>query len=115
MARTASELADDLTQNLIASVEGLGEQIRTSAVSETRELLAQGLEDQFLQPGNRAQFGGNTPDELIMLFLGETELSKIPRLHNALVRFEEDGGVSEDFRAALLFAVQLIRDETYEF
>lgn len=108
--QTASELAEGLAD----AVAGMGEQIRATAVAETRELMAAALESQFLQPSGREQFGGSTPDELIMQFLGEAEMAEIPRLRNALARFEEDGEVSEDFRAALLFAVRLIRDETYE-
>lgn len=108
MTKSASDLVNDLA--------GIGEQIQKAAIAETRKYVAQAVEDQFLQVTGRKIYGGKGADEHIVEMLREAPLNEIPRLRQALEHFEDnDGEVSEDFRAGILFAVRLFADEMYDY
>jgi hypothetical protein len=112
MAKTATDLAEGLA----GMVAGIGEEIQKAAIAETRKYVAKAVEDQFLAPTGRKTYGGATPDQCIVEALREAPLSKIPRLHQAFLRIEDNGGeVSEDLRAGVLLAVRLFADEGYEY
>src|SRR5689334_20918608 len=101
MAKSASGLAEGLVDKVASIVE----EIERAAITETRKFVSKAVEAQFLQPTGRRTYGGKTPDESIVEMLREAPLNEIPRLQQALERFET-GEVSEDFRAGILFAVR---------
>lgn len=95
MAKSASDLADTLA--------GLGEQIRTTAITEVRTYLAKEIKDQFCGP--------KATDEHVIELLDEDMPAKVRALR---VRFETEG-VSADFLAGILFAATVFADERYEY
>lgn len=112
MAKSATELAESLA----GMVAGLGEEIQSAAIAETREYVAKVIEDQFLQPTGRKTFGGASPDQCIADMLREAPLNKIPRLRDALARIEDNAmQVPEDMKAGILFAVRLFADPDFDY
>ncbi|MFD8498000.1 hypothetical protein [Amycolatopsis sp. NPDC059657] len=109
MAKRAS------ASTLVESVAGLAEEIQKAAVAETREDVAQGIEEHFLRETNRRTYGGKSADESIREALAEyPSLREVPQLQDALARFE-GAEIPEDFRAGVLFAVKLVADLDYEY
>ena len=94
MAKSASDLADTLA--------GLGEQIRTAAVTETRKLLAAEI---------KSQFTGRDANSMVIEVLDDDMPASVRKLR---ARFEAEG-VSPDFLAGIQFAAALVADERYEF
>lgn len=94
MAKTASDLADTLA--------GLGEQIRTAAITETRRGLAAEL---------KAQFTASDAGTQVMEVLDDDMPASVRKLRG---KFEAEG-VSAEFLAGIRFAASLVADERYEF
>lgn len=95
MAKSASDLAEILA--------GLGEQIRTTAITEVRTDLAAEIRKQFCGP--------RATDEHVIELLDEDMPAKVRALR---ARFETEG-VSADFLAGILFAASIVADERYEY
>lgn len=92
MAKSASDLAEGLS--------GLGEQIRTAAVSETRKYLSQAIKDQL------------TAKDAVIVAVMDEDMPMVVQMRRA--RFEAEG-VSEDFLAGAAFAAALVADERFEY
>lgn len=107
MARkSASDLVEDLA--------GLGEEILKRAIAETRSDVAAQVEDQFLGTKNRKMYSGAAADDCIVSALADFPTMTDARLQALRERFETDG-VSDDFRAGILFAVRLVADKDYDY
>lgn len=106
--KTSSDLAEELA--------GLGEEIRQRAIAETRKDIAEEVAAHFLGGPRvaRRTYGGTSPDDCIVEALADFETLRDPRLQSARDRFEEQG-VSDDFRAGVLFAVRLFADPHYDY
>lgn len=104
------------TQDLIAELAGIGQDIEDAAKHDVREYLAKGIENEFLRAdADRSTFEGQTPNERIEQALAEWPTMKAARLQAMLGRIKFDTGVTDDFRAGILFAVKLIADEEYDY
>ncbi|MFE6925963.1 hypothetical protein ACFVAV_33470 [Nocardia sp. NPDC057663] len=107
--KSASELADELA--------GLGEEIRQRATEEARKYVALAIEEMFLggPKVNRKQFDNRSPEDCIFEFLEEqASLQSEPTLKAALNRLDESG-ISDDFRAGILFACRLFADPDFDY
>jgi hypothetical protein len=107
MARkTASDLVDELAC--------LGEEIQKRTAAETRKDAASSIEDQFLGTRSRALYCGSSADDCVVQALTEFPSLTDRRLQGLAERFDAEG-VSDDFRAGILFAARLIADKDFEF
>lgn len=91
MAKTATDLADTLA--------GLGEQIRTAAVTETRKDLAAAIKDQ-----------STSSNSDIIATLDDAMPAS---LRNLRARFEAEG-VPADFLRGIQYAAELLADPRFE-
>jgi hypothetical protein len=109
-------MAKKSAADLVEELAGAGEEIRQRAVAETRKYVALELEEQFLGTAraSRSTYGGANPDDCIVEALAEFSSLCDPRLQAVRARFEEDG-VSDDFRAGVLFAVRLLADPEFDY
>lgn len=109
MAKSAEEMSEEIAV--------LIEDMREKAVRETRKDVADAIEEQFLgKPRvSRSMYNGASPDTCILEFLNDDypPLAKERRLQGLLDRFNEDG-ITDDFRAGILFAVRLAADPEFE-
>ncbi|MGW6728713.1 hypothetical protein ACWF9G_22675 [Nocardia sp. NPDC055029] len=108
-SKSASELADELA--------GFGEEIRQRATDEARADISQHIREMFLGGPkiDRKGFGGATPADCVFEFLAEhPSLQKDPLLKAAAKRFD-DNGISDDFRAGVLFACRLFADPNFDY
>ncbi|WP_280220662.1 hypothetical protein [Nocardia neocaledoniensis] len=107
--KSASELVDELS--------GIGEELRQLAVDETRTYVARAVEEMFLGGPkiDRRQFDNRSPEDCIFEFLAEqASLQSEPTLKAALDRLDENG-ITDDFRAGILFACKLFADPTFDY
>lgn len=112
----AKKSATDWAESLSAMVYATGEKIRDAAVEEVTKYKGKHVEEVYLQPTGRKTFGGKTPDACILEDLADfPTLANVPRLQQALQRFQDAGAVSEDFRAGLLMAARLFQDPDFEY
>ncbi|GAA3435622.1 hypothetical protein [Kutzneria kofuensis] len=87
-------------------------EFESQVVTDTREYLAYGIQAHYLAESRQSGwFPTSSADEHIVEDLAT---ATDPRAQQLRDRFAADG-VSEDFRAGLLFAVQLIRDFDHEY
>ncbi len=103
--KTASGIADQIA--------GLAEKLQATATTEARTGLARHIEAHFLTETGRAAFSNVAPDDSVTEALAWGTMQD-PRLQALRDRFETDG-VSEDFRAGLLFALRLVADTEYDY
>ncbi len=109
-------MAKKSVSELVDQVAVLAEEIGKQAVAETRRDVARQVEEHFLGGKNvsRTVYDGASPDDCIVYALGEYPTMTHPDLTAAFVRFDADG-VSDDFRAGILFAVRLFADSEYDY
>lgn len=105
-------MAKKTSQDLAEDIAGIAEQIRDRAIAETRKDVADSLKEQYLGDKRvpRSTFSGSSPDDCIIETLKFMSDAQLKALHD---RFSSEG-VSEDFRAGLLFAIRLAGDPNYE-
>lgn len=105
--------ADDL----VGELAGIGEEIRQRATAEARKYIPLHIKELFLGGPNisRSQFGHRSTEDCIFEFLEEhPSLQAEPELKAALKQLDENG-VSDDFRAGILFACTLFADLDFDY
>ncbi|GAB4590382.1 hypothetical protein [Nocardia sp. IFM 10818] len=110
--KTAADLAEGLADT--------AREVCRRAAEEVRGEIAREIEDRFVgRPGmDRSVYASKHPDDCVTEELADNPaLQKVPALQAALKRFDdEDGdGVSDDFRAGVLFAARLLADPDFDY
>ena len=101
-------MAKKTSSDLAAQIADLADDLQRLTVREVRTDLSNEIEDRFLK-GRRV-----SSDDSVIEALTDFPTMKDPRLQGLRQRFENDG-VSDDFRAGLLFALRLVGDQVYEY
>jgi hypothetical protein len=101
-------MAKKTASSMVEDIADLAAKLEQAAGQETRTYLAREIENQFL--------GVSRPvtDDCIIEALADYPSLTDRRLQALRDRFVSEG-VSEDFRAGLLFAVRLVADLDYEY
>lgn len=105
-------------EDLVETMAGLAEEIRTATVAETRKYLALHLREQFLGDPHvsRSTFNGSSPNNSIIEAMSTyPTFADNPRLALLAATFEETGRVTEDFKLGILFTALLVADTEYEY
>ena len=108
MAKTANDIADQIAD--------LASQLQETTVAEVRTDLAEGIENHFLgrRGVSRTTYEGRSADDCVIDALADFPTLTDKRLQALRDRFENEG-VSDDFKAGLLFAIRLVADKGYEY
>ncbi|WP_280460903.1 hypothetical protein [Nocardia carnea] len=109
----SKKTADELSEQIGA----LATDLQRRAAEEVRADIATAIEDQFLgrRGHGREIYRGAIPEDCVLLELSDNPVMQAdPVLRAAATRIEEHG-LTEDFRAGILFAVRLLADPEYDY
>ncbi|GAB3916228.1 hypothetical protein ACFQ1S_20965 [Kibdelosporangium lantanae] len=107
-------MAKKTSEDLVDEMTGMAAEIRRLAVAETRRDLAAGIEEHFLGTKSSRKGYTGTPDECVIEALDDFPTMRDPRLLAIRERLATDG-VTDDFRAGIVFALRLVADDEYDY